>query len=76
MKKDNCKILMRGQKGRTVSEGNAFPTDLKGPSSLAFAVQLRGNWKQGHSDPDTQRSMGLAGLVSLAILGVQYAEPR
>lgn len=41
---------------------------------MAFAVQLRGNWKQGRSDPDTQRSTGLAGLVSLAILGVENTD--
>jgi len=43
---------------------------------MAFAVQLRENWKQGHADPDTQRSMGLARLGSLAVLGVEYMEHR
>lgn len=42
---------------------------------MAFAAQLRGNWKQGPSDPNAQRSTGLAGLASLAVLGVEYTEP-
>lgn len=43
---------------------------------MAFAAQLRGNWKQGQSDPNAQRSTGLAGLASLAVLWVEYTEPK